>query len=247
VLRHVKQQRQLSRRAIFKQFRHDPEREVGAVLNDLVGSGLLYHTGQGLDSLYGVTSETDLRRLAEEGAVETSVPRVWSAVHERGPIARAELQRALNLPDAAFEAAVAALLAEGKLVANEQDGVEQLSCADLFVPVGAEIGWELAVFDHFRAVVSALSAKVRAGAARAKRDDVVGGATLRFHIAKDHPFEPRVRALLADVRQQVNALWDAVEAHNAAHPIDEGDAYGVYFYFGQYVQDESNGEGEADA
>jgi hypothetical protein len=115
------------------------------------------------------------------------------------------------------------------------DGV--LRAVDLFVPVGAELGWEVAVFDHFRAVVNAIAAKVRRGQPRSATNDVVGGATLGFDVHDGHPFAARAERLLEDVRREVGALWADVEAYNAEHRDEMPGRRRVFFYFGQYIED----------
>src|SRR5689334_1893844 len=47
VLEFVTSQEGATREKIFKKFRRDPEDDVGAVLADLVGQGVLYATGRG--------------------------------------------------------------------------------------------------------------------------------------------------------------------------------------------------------
>ena len=56
VLHYLDQHGSASRSAILHRFRHDGERNTIGVLNDLVSSGLLYATGRGSATLYGVTS-----------------------------------------------------------------------------------------------------------------------------------------------------------------------------------------------
>src|SRR5262245_59257670 len=54
VLEHVRQAGRARKADLLKRFARDGEREVGAILADLVGSGLIYQTGRGLDALYGI-------------------------------------------------------------------------------------------------------------------------------------------------------------------------------------------------
>jgi hypothetical protein len=103
------------------------------------------------------------------------------------------------------------------------------------VPVGAEHGWEAAVFDHFQAVVRAIGSKVRRGLARSAHDDVVGGATLTFDVHPGHPYRDQVLGLLKRVRSEVNDLWTQVQRHNEQNPVPEESKFEVSFYFGQSV------------
>jgi hypothetical protein len=247
VLDHVSENERVRRRDLLARFRADGEREVGAVLNDLIGSGLLYQTGSGADSLYGVTSENDLRYLMGREATAHTVSVIWTAVHNEEGLSTGSLADRLQLDVAVVREAVDALVADGKLQRSEEGDAGVLCATALFVPVGAEMGWEVAVFDHFRAVANAIAAKIRLGHGRSADRDEVGGATLSFDVYDGHPHQARVAGLLRDVRVRVNELWNDVEAENAkssgAHPPFRR----VYFYFGQYVQgseEESDGRGD---
>jgi hypothetical protein len=131
---------------------------------------------------------------------------------------------------------VARLVAEGRLSRDAESDVAPLSAAPLLVPVGAEQGWEMAVFDHFRAVASGIAAKVRSGRARSSREDVLGGATNSFDVSAGHPHEERVLGLLRRFRTELAALWDELDAWNREHPIPEADRTTVWFYLGQNVE-----------
>ena len=103
------------------------------------------------------------------------------------------------------------------------------------IPVDAEHGWEAAVFDHFRAMATAIAAKLRTMGARSKPSDAIGGATLSFDLEPGHPFESEVYNLLQRVRTDVNQLWDRVTEYNAAHAVDPERRIEVTFYMGQSV------------
>ncbi|MBM4362408.1 MAG: hypothetical protein FJ104_06985 [Deltaproteobacteria bacterium] len=234
VLEHVEKEQPVRRKAVLARFRADGEREVGAVLVDLVGTGLVYQTGTGADSVYRVTSQADLAYLTRENEAEKLLPLAWMAVHRSPGATTREVADALSADLDRVRAAVATLIVEGKL-AREGDGDSaRLEATSLAVPVGAALGWEVAVLDHFRAVANAIAAKVRGGTPRSTTADEVGGATLSFDVGDGHPFEPRVKRLLHDVREQVNALWNDVEHYNEGHGKPAAPRR-IYFYFGQYT------------
>lgn len=232
IVEFVGEKQRVRRADLVNRFSADGEREVGSVLSDLVSSGLVYQTGRGDDALYGITSEVDLAYLVKADESESWVPVVWTTVHKKPGISLGDLARTLGAAEGVLSAAVDTLVAGGKLA---QDGA-LLRAVDLAVPVGATLGWEVAVFDHFRAVANAIAAKVRLGRASSAGTDVVGGATLSFDIHPGHPFEPRVERLLQDVRREVSALWKDVEAYNVEHPPSASALRRVFFYFGQYVE-----------
>jgi len=244
VLEYVRDKQRVRRSDVLARFRRDGEREVGALLNDLVGSGLIYQTGYGSEALYGITSEADLVYLVRSGETQSAIPVVWTTVHRSPGLTTKELTAQLGSDEAAVRAAVEMLIAEGKLSRDGEGDGAPITAVDLFVPVGAELGWEVAVFDHFRAVVNAIAAKVRVGRGRSQGDDVVGGGTLSFEVGPGHPFESRVERLLRDVREQVGTLWNDVEAYNAERRSEAPRSRRVFFYFGQYVEESASEETE---
>jgi hypothetical protein len=101
------------------------------------------------------------------------------------------------------------------------------------IPVGEAAGWEAAVVDHHRAVLSALAAKLVSGKHVSAARDEVGGATWSFDLWPGHPKEREVRQLLASLRGQVVPLWEEVAAYNREHR--PAQTYKVTAYCGQYL------------
>ena len=235
VLAYLSEQGSVSREQLFTRFRRDPEQDVAAVLIDLVSQGLVYSTGKGKTAVYGASSELDRGRVAEHARAETVMSMVWLALY-RTPSTRVDLGAALPFPVGLVDAAVDALVAEGRV---RRDG-EVLSAESFVVPVGAEQGWEAAVFDHFSAVASAIAAKVRRGA-RSDARDIVGGATLTFELSPGHPDLEEVYGILARVRRDVNDIWARVMQYNEKHPLDDAHKIKVTVYFGQNVNDPDEG------
>ncbi|HEX4341304.1 MAG TPA: hypothetical protein VH062_35590 [Polyangiaceae bacterium] len=231
VLGHLSEQGSVTREQLFTRFRHDPEQDVAAVLVDLINQGLVYSTGKGKNAVYGASSEVDRGRIAEQARTETVTSMVWLALYKK-PSTRAELGATLPFSAALVDHAVEGLIAEGRV--RREGGT--LSAESFVVPVGSEQGWEAAVFDHFSAVASAIAAKVRRGA-RSDAGDVVGGATLTFEVAPDHPNLEEVYGLLARIRRDVNDVWARVMQHNERHALDEARKIKVTVYFGQNVDD----------
>lgn len=218
------------RERILAHFERDAEHDVAAVLADLVSEGLVYSTGKGKTAVYGLSSELDRGRVAEHAKHESAAAFVWVAIYRR-PSTRTELAATLPFPASLVDASVATLVAEGRV---RRDG-DRLTAETFLVPVGAEQGWEGAVFDHFSAVANAIAAKVRRGP-RSEARDVVGGATLTFDVPPGHPHESEVYGLLARVRRDVNDLWARVAQHNEKYPSGDADRAKVIFYFGQNVE-----------
>lgn len=233
VLEHIRREQRVRKADLLQRFSHDGEREVGSILSDLVNSGLVYQTGRGLDALYRITSDVDLRHMAGSDEPAAIAPVVWSTIYDKPNINELEIVRVLGSDVRVVRRAVQMLIDEGRV---RREG-EALVAEDLIVPVGAQQGWEVAVHDHFRAVANAIASKVRSRAVQSVSSDVVGGGTLSFDLSESHPYRERAHALLAEVRERVNALWNEVEAYNAKHPMPEAERERLFFYFGQYLEE----------
>lgn len=202
--------------------------DITTVLNDLVGSGLAYVSGRGANAVYGLTPETDRLRHSQLEEHHALTHLIWQLVATGRCLTRQDLAKQIHVEPEALDDALAALAKDGRVVARD----DELHAESLDIPVGAEQGWEAAVSDHFRAVATAIAAKLRYG--RSERGDRVGGATLRFTVHPDHPHESRVYGLLERTRSDLETLWSEVSDWNAKHPPPE-DAPKVTFYFGQHV------------
>ncbi|RYZ07616.1 MAG: hypothetical protein EOO73_11610 [Myxococcales bacterium] len=220
------------RERLFERFRADAAEDVAAVLNDLVAEGIIYTTGRGQSTVYGLSTEADRQRVLQSDREESLDAMIWITLYRKASTLRA-LSSSLVLEPARVEAAIARLRADGRV--RETEGV--LSAETFLVPVGSTKGWEAAVFDHFSAASRAIAAKVRRGKLRSAADDEVGGATLTFEVRGGHPFEQEVRRLLSKVRADVNDLWSRVDRYNETCPIPEDEQVRVTFYFGQMVEE----------
>lgn len=229
----LSEQGSVTRERLFERFSDDSPEDVGAVLSDLVAQGFVYVTGRGATSVYGLASASDRNHVLAGASTETAESLVWLTLY-RQAMSRRELLATLPLGAEQVERALAALEREGRI--REAQG--KLRADTFVVPVGAEKGWEVAVFDHFAAVARAIAAKLRRGPPQSVADDVVGGATLTFELSIEHPLREEVRGLLRRVRADVNELWARVGAHNEAHPIEEGARERVTFYFGQNAEED---------
>ncbi|MEY2931925.1 MAG: hypothetical protein RL033_2674 [Pseudomonadota bacterium] len=221
------------RKEVFARFARDDESAVAAVLNDLVCSGLAYATGQGGSALYGLTSVQDRERLAHGDQEDSASAMLWLVVYREGPIDAATLDQRLGLGAEQTQEYLALLEREGRIQRDPHSGA--YSSAAMLVPVGARMGWEAAVFDHFQAVSKAIAAKLRVGA-QSGQNDVIGGATLSFDLHPTHPLRDEAYGLLRDVRARVNDLWKRVSDHNRQHPVDEDELIKLTFYMGQNVE-----------
>jgi hypothetical protein len=228
-----------SREQMLAQFRHDSELDVGAVIADLVGQGVVYSTGSGRNAVYGLASEVDQRRVAQQERQGAGLAMVWHALYSH-PRTRSDLASTIPVDGATLDRAIETLVAEGRV---RRIG-DRLVAETFLVPIGSEQGWEAAVFDHFSAVAGAIAAKVRLGVSRSAEADLIGGTTITFEIGEGHPLSAEVYGLLSRVRKDVNDLWARVAAASDAHPSEAEDRTKVIFYFGQNVKEPGDSERE---
>lgn len=232
VLQYIEEKGSVSRSAVLHRFRHDGERETIGVLTDLVSSGLAYSTGRGASSLYGVTSDAERQRLTRASDAEVLADMIWAAVYRAGGMSRAELEAEFGVSGPELDAALSQLEKNGRV--GTRDG-QYVASIGFRVPVGAERGWESAVFDHFQAVAAAIANKVRWLSRPGAPQAWVGGTTLRFELSNAHPHKQEVLALLEQTRKRLNRIWNRVSLYNDEHPLEEDERFDVVFYFGQNV------------
>jgi hypothetical protein len=237
VLDFVAERTSATRGQVLERFGRDGEREVIGVLSDLVGSGLVHASGRGASAVYGVTSDAERRLLVEAAEQESMDALGWAIIRGGAGVTVTSLAESLKLDIDSTRALLRRLIADGRVSRDADSDGAILRASPLVIPVGAEMGWEAAVFDHFRAVANAIAAKLRGGAPRAMEGDVVGGSTLSFKMRPGHPHWDQVRGLLARVRSEAQGLWDEVEAYNVDNGVaDDPSAFLMWFYFGQYVE-----------
>ncbi len=121
-------------------------------------------------------------------------------------------------------------------IVDERTHLSYCLTEQCLIPLGQAAGWEAALVDHHRAVLTALAAKVVGGSHVSRASDENGGTTLSFDVWRGHPHEAEVRQLLAGVRSEVIPLWEKVEAYNREHPTET--TCKVNFYCGQHVVQE---------
>jgi hypothetical protein len=221
-----------TRARVLERFSYDGERDVVAVLNDLVRTGLLYTTGSGDGTVFGATSSQVQATVQRQHDKDSLLNLAWLSVFRGEATADRELSALLGVDLEEAQSLVEDLVADGRL---RRDG-ELLRSSNLVVPLGAEQGWETAVLDHFRTVSKAIALKVRLGFQPAGEADRVGGSTFTFSVTPGHPFEAEVYDLLRETRARAQALWDRVSDHNIEHAPNPEHIVKVSFYAGQTLE-----------
>jgi len=222
VLEHIKTQSVVTRRDILKRFPHDDEAQVRSVIRDLCDTQLVFWTGSGANPSYRAASDDELallqHKLGEEGAEEL----VISLMYREGPLTLPEIAERAQTEVIAIEGTIQRLLADGRIQQAETNGVTRYSAQALVIPLGAAVGWEAAVFDHFKALVTTILSRLNENRATAL-DDRVGGGTYTIDVWPGHPLEAevygtlaRLRSMLTDMRERA-AQFNTEGARPPAH------------------------------
>ena len=231
VLEHIKTQSVVTRREILARFPNDDEAQVRSVIRDLCDSQLVFWTGAGANPSYRAASDDELaalqRKLGAEGAEEL----VISLMYREGPLTLQEIAERAQTEVAALEVTIQRLLADGRIQHTETNGVKRYSASALVVPLGAVVGWEAAVFDHFKALVTTILSRLNENRATAL-DDRTGGGTYTIDVWAGHPMEQEVFGTLARLRSTLTDMRERVAQFNGDHPLPEAHTR-VVIYAGQ--------------
>lgn len=236
VLEHIKTQNMVTRREILARFPNDDEAQIRSVLRDLCDSQLVFWAGSGANASYRAASNDELatlqRKLGAEGAEEL----VISLMYRENPLTLAEIAERAQTEVAAIEGTVQRLLADGRIQHSETNGVARYHADALVVPLGAAVGWEAAVFDHFKALVTTVLSRLNENRATAL-DDRVGGGTYTIDVWPGHPLQDEVFGTLARLRSTLTDLRERVAKINADQPLPEAHTR-VVIYAGQCLTNE---------
>jgi len=237
VLEYVEQHENCGRKDLFQHFDGDDPLSIGALLKDLCDSGILYRTGVGASVRYRAVPEID-REMAQQAQDAEALATLVRVAIYRGATTEEALLRRLGSSAEAIEAALTQLQADGA-VRCDDDG--KLSTTGVSIPPGSTVGWEAAVFDHYQALVTAITRKLEAVSGSSENDGAVGGGTVTFVMSPGHPLEEEVNVLLKQLRGQLNELWQRVGEEQ--RKLRVGSKAGekvrvVTFYFGQSSQEE---------
>jgi hypothetical protein len=209
---------------------------VKGVLHDLCENGLVVQTGTAAASVYRAASEDEIGRLWRSGREEGLEELFWALIYHQGPLRIEDLAERTRHPAGDCEKVLDRLVASGRV-----DAVGgSYRASSLVLPLGSPFGFEAAVLDHFKAVVTTLAARLRAGPSATSATDRVGGSTYTFDLWPGHPLEEEAVSTLGNLRSRIGELRRRVEAHNASHERPD-DYEKMVLYFGQSIIREGHG------
>jgi hypothetical protein len=231
VLDYLGEGRLVTRAEVLRRFHRDEAEAVGSVLRDLSESGLVLRLGNGPGTAYRGATKEELDALANSREADGTDELVWAIVFREGPIARDALAKRLRRGD--LEGVLSRLTAAGRIRPSGDASAPAFSADHFVVPVGAAVGWEAAVFDHFQAVVKTICARLR-GEGDGPNGVSVGGSTYSFDVWSGHPMESEILGLLAEVRQRTGELRTRLRTYDAQHARPSSYTH-VTFYCGESV------------
>jgi hypothetical protein len=233
VLEFIRESEPVSGSRVQLRFVHDDGEVVSGVLHDLVSSGLAFRSGRGDGAVYRAAAEADFA-AANGSQSEAAEWLAWLTVYRKESATLAELAETTRLPISTCEAALNALVEQGR--ATKSSDAQAVYRSERFeVPLGESHGWEAAVLDHYQAMTSAICAKLAERGAGARAKDVVGGSTWSLDVWAGHPLEEEATQTLARMREQMEALRARIDHHNEIAGVDAARQR-VVVYVGQYVR-----------
>jgi DNA-binding MarR family transcriptional regulator len=235
VSRYLGERRVALKAEVLQRFSHDDSASVRGILNDLVSSGLVAQAGRGDATEYRMLDEAELVS-GQKNEAEAQAALTWVHVYREGPMRRDDLCAQLNWSAEDVQRALDVLVADGRVEERVgEDGRAEYVADRCFIALEDTAGWEAAVVDHHRAMMTSLALKIRGGAPEGTLPQEIGGSTFAFHLCPGHPKEAEVRALLQETRSRLARLWDEVVEHNRQRARGD-EEYRVTFYFGQSLQ-----------
>lgn len=221
VLEYIKAQGLVTRLEVLDRFSRDEEAQVRAVLRDLSESQLIFSSGRGASTSYRAAREDELATLQRKQGAEGADELLIALMYREGPLTAAEISGKAQIDLPSVEAALTRLLAAGRVQRRDDTDALRYWARALVIPLEAPSGFEAAVFDHFKALVTTILSRLDADRATSL-DDAVGGSTYTIDVWQGHPLAEevygtlgRVRAMLGDLRARVAALdtGDPPEQH----------------------------------
>lgn len=225
----------VTRDEVVRHFRLDDEIVIRSMLRDMTESGLVFTTGAGSETSYRVASKEELAK-ARATDPSSGDELLWALIFSEDSVGVERLERLGGLTREKLERALERLVSRGVVSREDVAGEPRYSARTLSIPLGAQAGWEAAVYDHYQAVVRTIAQKLRSKLTADVRD-AVGGSTFTFEVWSGHPLEAEVIGSLERFRREHEALRERVRAFNETHPTPD-QWRRVVVYGGQSVTEE---------
>lgn len=240
VLEYLQARNLATRAEILEHFSSDDERQVRSVLRDLRESGLVFSSGAGPYTSYRAAREDEIAALQQRRGGEGLDELLLAIIFREGPLSVEEIAKRSQLSIDRLEVILSRLQGEGRLeriVNGDQPPLYR--AGRLVIPLGASAGWEAAVFDHFKALVTTIICRLREQSTRSSLSDDVGGSTYTISIWPGHPLRDEVRGTLGRLRAELSDLRERAKKVNDEHGVPLSHTRAV-IYVGQSLIHEGN-------
>lgn len=232
VLEYVQTNNQVTRGDVLKRFCCDDETQVKAVLHDLCESQLVVSSGNGANASYRIASDDELTAPQAGREPEGLGELLVAIIYREGPLTIEAVADRAKLGTDRLEALLARLAAEGRVERIRRDGATFYRAARLVVPLGAIAGWEAAVFDHFKAMVTTIMSRLRGQPMAPQLSDKTGGSTYTLELWPGHPMTDEIYGTLERFRVECGELRQRAAKLSEEHGIPDAHTR-VVIYLGQ--------------
>lgn len=234
VLEFIRAQESATRSDVMARFARDDEAQLRSVLRDLCESQLVIASGTGAKATYRAASDGELAALRSTEGREGYDDLLVALMFREGPMTMVEIAARAQVDPPEIEESVLRLVAAGRVQIAEEGEFPRYEARTLVIPLGASVGWEGAVFDHFKAMVSTVLVKLRGGET-ARAQDEVGGSTYTIDVWPGHPLEAEVLSTLGRLRGELSDLRKRASEATATVGKRPQDYRRVIVYAGQAV------------
>ncbi len=229
-LDYVRDETMVTRAQVLARFVRDDESQVRSVLHDLCENRLVFSSGSGPQTVFRAASEAELKALQHIQGGEGIDELIWALIYRLGPVRIEDIVKDAGFSKEQFETTLSRLIADGRVEERNVNGEKTYRSNNLVIPLGAAVGWEGAVFDHYKAMVNTITTRV--AGETTTLPDKTGGCTYTLEVYSGHPLESEVFGTLSRLRQQLSDLRTRVEEHNEGHALPENHTR-VTLYAGQ--------------
>jgi len=242
ILEYIKTHGLVTRLEVLARFEHDEDVQIKAVLRDLSESQLIFSSGSGSSASYRAASDDELATLQRKQGAEGEDELLVALMYREGPLTSAEIADKAQTEPARVDGILSRLLLAGRIEQLEHDGATRYRARALVIPLGADVGWEAAVFDHFKALVTTILGRLRADRTTALEDSI-GGSTYTIDVWEGHPLAEEVYGTLGRFRSLLSDLRARVTEFNGTSELPEHHTRAV-IYVGQSLIHEGVERGE---
>ena len=245
VLEYVRDNGVVSRSQIFTHFTNDEVVQVKAVLFDLCESQLLVATGTVPHTRYRATTSEERGRVGHPSDREVGNDLLVALMYREGALTLEQIAAMANEEPSEVDGRLAQLVSEGRIQRVENGDAPLYRAETLVTPLGAEAGWEVAVFDHFKALVATILCRLRDGHP-STLGDRVGGSTYTFEVWDGHPLEEEVLSTLSHLRSSLSEKRKRIAEFEAQNPTRPSRRKRVVIYVGQSLFEEEEEDEDDD-